>query len=179
MQKLWRPLQRRASPSLHGASMAYEMLQNTWVLPRKSCGGQYRDGPPRASMLWGLHGIYGNQHNLDPIPLGNQTARAHAQTKRNDFPVEQPPTYTNDPTGFGLHIVSPDPSLAPPAFTKLGKRLASCYPISGRGKWSFGFVRNLVFCSLGNVFAQHVSSLSIHPPSRKGGRLGNCHGLKL
>ena len=29
---------------------------------------------------------------LDPIPLGNQTARTHARTKRNDFPVEHPPT---------------------------------------------------------------------------------------
>ena len=48
---------------------------------------------------------------LDPIPLGNQTARTHARTKRNDFQVEHPPT--SDPTGFGLHIVSPDPSLAP------------------------------------------------------------------
>ena len=29
---------------------------------------------------------------FDPIPLGNQTARTHARTKRNDFPVEHPPT---------------------------------------------------------------------------------------
>ena len=28
----------------------------------------------------------------DPIPVGNQTARTHARTKRNDFPVEHPPT---------------------------------------------------------------------------------------
>ena len=30
--------------------------------------------------------------HFDPIPLGNQTARTHAQTKRNDFPVEPPST---------------------------------------------------------------------------------------
>ena len=30
--------------------------------------------------------------HFDPIPLGNQTARTHARTKRNDFPVEHPPT---------------------------------------------------------------------------------------
>ena len=30
--------------------------------------------------------------HLDPIPLGNQTARTHARTKRNDFPAEHPPT---------------------------------------------------------------------------------------
>ena len=29
---------------------------------------------------------------FDPIPLGNQTARTHARTKRNDFLVEHPPT---------------------------------------------------------------------------------------
>ena len=34
----------------------------------------------------------------------------------------------------------------------------------------------MAFCSLRNVFAKHVSSLPIHPPSRKGGRLGNRHG---
>ena len=28
----------------------------------------------------------------DPSPLGNQTARTHARAKRNDFPVEHPPT---------------------------------------------------------------------------------------
>ena len=30
--------------------------------------------------------------HFDPIPLGNQTARTHARTKRNDFPLEHPPT---------------------------------------------------------------------------------------
>ena len=30
--------------------------------------------------------------NVRSIPLGNQTARTHALTKRNDFPVEHPPT---------------------------------------------------------------------------------------
>ena len=28
---------------------------------------------------------------LEPIPLGNQTTRTHARTKRNDFLVEHPP----------------------------------------------------------------------------------------
>ena len=32
-------------------------------------------------------------HNFwDPIPLGNHSARTHARTKRNELPVEHPPT---------------------------------------------------------------------------------------
>ena len=37
---------------------------------------------------------------LDPIPLGNQTARRHAQTKRNDFPVEHPQSPINIETNL-------------------------------------------------------------------------------
>ena len=35
-----------------------------------------------------------NTGNLfcDPIPLGNQAARSHARTRRNDFPIEHTPT---------------------------------------------------------------------------------------
>jgi hypothetical protein len=159
MQQRWRPVQRRASTSLHGASMAYEMLQNPLFLQCKSVGGLYRDGPPRASMEppWQKgkekaprdqkgNGKTATSTILDPIPLGNQTARTHARTKRNDFPVEhpQPPIllrrmrhdcnpHKRSNWIWASHCLS-RPFAGPPASSKLGNRLASCYPISGRGK---------------------------------------------
>ena len=49
-------------------------------------------GKGKASRAKKGKGKGGTHGNWDPIPLGNQTARTHARTKRNDFPVEHPQT---------------------------------------------------------------------------------------